>query len=186
MTLRFSKASPFWTYTKRSICSDSEIFSVNTAARGTAVTLSAEATGILMLAVMPGRTRGSTFFNTMRAAKPLILFLMVACGAMRSTVPVTRKPGTASTVTSTTSSGLSRGTSAWLTCALMIIEFRSAIVSTSVPLLNPPEPDTAWPIETGRVRIVQSKGARTSVLVSRSSMIARSFCDRSSAFLARS
>ena len=46
------------------------------------------------------------------------------------------------------------------------------MVRTSVPLLKPPEPETAWPIETGRVSIVQSKGARTSVLVRCSSVMA--------------
>jgi len=34
------------------------------------------------------------------------------------------------------------------------------MVDTSVPLLNPPEPETACPTETGRVRTVQSNGAR--------------------------
>ncbi len=127
-----------------------------------------------MLAVMPGRTRGSTFLSRMRAAKPLMLFLMVACGAMRSTTPVTVSPTTASTATSTSWFTRNRGTSAWLMWALMTIELRSAMVSTSVPLLNPPEPDTAWPIETGRVSTVQSKGATTLVLVSRSSINANS------------
>ncbi len=94
---------------------------------------------------MPGRTRGSTSLSRMRVANPLMLFLIVACGAMRSTTPITFRPGTASTWTSTSWPCLSRVTSAWLTWALMIMSFRLAMVSTSVPLLKPAEPETAWP-----------------------------------------
>ena len=66
-TFRFSKPSPCCTYTNRSIWPVSGFFSVNTAASGTAITFSADATGIFTLAVIPGRIRGSTFLSTMRA-----------------------------------------------------------------------------------------------------------------------
>jgi hypothetical protein len=88
-----------------------------------------------------------------------MLFLTVAWGAMRSTAPATSRPGMASTSTSTSMPCFRRVTSAWLTWALITMELRSAMVSTSVPELKPPDPETACPMETGRVRTVQSKGA---------------------------
>ena len=157
---------------------------MNTAASGAATTSSALATGMEMLAVMPGRTRLSTFLSRMRAAKPLMLFLIIACGARRSTLPVILRPGTVSMLTSTSCSTRSRVTSAWLMCALMMRSLRFAMVSTSVPELKPPEPLTAWPFETGRVSTVQSKGAVTRVLRSLSFTRSRVFCARSVSFFA--
>src|SRR2546423_9355384 len=67
-------------------------------------------------------------------------------------------------------------------CALMTISFRLAMVNTSVPLLNPPEPETACPTETGRVRTVQSNGAWIFVLVNWYSTRCRALSDFSSEF----
>src|SRR5205823_2216844 len=75
---------------------------------------------------------------------------------------------------------------AWLMCALITISVRLAMVSTSVPLLNPPEPETACPTETGRVRMVQSNGARICVLVNWYSIRWSAFSVRSRAFRASS
>ena len=143
--------------------------SVKIEASGAATTLSAEATGMLMLAVMPGMMSGLLVSNLMRVEKPLMLLRMVACGAIRSTIPSMTRSVMASISIFTFCSLLMRATSAWLTCAWMMRLFRSAISITSVPELWPPVPDTAWPIDTGRDSTVQSKGARTLVFESFSS-----------------
>ena len=60
------------------------------------------------------------------------------------------------------------------------------MVRTSVPALKPPDPETACPTEMGRVRIVESKGAITSVLRNRSMINSKDFSLKASSFLARS
>ena len=138
---------------------------------------------MVRFAVMPGRTPVvSSFFTMMRVEKPLMPFLIVACGAMRSSRPKSFSPGTASTSICTFWFTARRVTSAWLMCALMMSSLRSATVSTSVPLFTPLAPDTAWPTDTGRVRTVQSKGATILVFVSLSSTTWSADCDRARLF----
>ena len=89
-------------------------------------------------------TRGeSQWVKNLRANTAVSITTKAGTSDLNDMPSLTLKPATASTVTSTIPATLSRGTSAWFTWALMIIALRSAMVSTSVPLLKPPDPDTA-------------------------------------------